>query len=124
MEKGPTISEIMTFVGTRRAPDWKETISPRHGNEVRLLAMPDYGTLSESELEILDKTVRCHLGKTTDELVEWCHENCPEYQKVSRGQRRAITVESILRAARKTAKQIQKLLREAKEVEEMDELLA
>jgi hypothetical protein len=124
MEKGPTISEIMHFVGDRSAPDWKRTISPRHGNELRLLSTPDYGALSTSELEILDKTVQCHLGKTTEELVEWCHKHCPEYQSVARGQKRPIAVESILKAARKTAKQIQKIVKEATEVAEMDKLLA
>jgi hypothetical protein len=123
MKKGPTISEIMDFVGTRGAPDWKKTISPRFGNELRLLSVPDYGAISKSEMEILDRTVAEHLNKTTEELVEWCHKNCPEYEDVSSGQRKPIAVESILKGARKSAKQIQKLVQEAKEVEEMDELL-
>jgi len=124
MEKGPIISEIMNFVATRSAPDWKRTISHRYGNELRLLSVPNYGALSASEIEILDKTVQGHLDKTTEELVAWCHKHCPEYESVPHGRQKPITVESILKSARKTAKQIQKLLQEAKEVEEMDELLA
>ena len=122
MARGPTISEVMSFVHTRKAPEWKETISPRFGNEVRLQGTPRFGALSKAELDILDSVVKFHSNRTTDELVQWCHVNCPEYQHVDRG-RKPIQVEAILKAAKKTAKQIQKVVQEAKCVEELDALL-
>jgi Protein of unknown function (DUF4065) len=123
MRKGPTIGEVMNFVGHRDAPGWKETISPRFGNEVRLIGAPEYGSLSKSELEILDKTVKTHSGRTTDELVVWCHKNCPEYEEVPHLRRKPIEVESILKGVNKSAKKIQKLVAEARELEELDALL-
>lgn len=124
MRKGPVISEVMDFVNSRGTPEWKQTISPRHGHEVRLQTRPVYGALSLSEIEILDSTVEKHSKITTEELVEWCHQNCPEYQKVSGNSRKPIIVESILKAAGKNSRKIQKTIREAKDVEELDKLLA
>lgn len=125
MRKGPTISEVMNFVNRRTAPDWKETISPRFGNEIRLISKPpQYGAISESELGILDKIAMDHSAQTTDELVEWCHKNCPEYEDVPPSQRKPIDVESILKGANRSAKKILKLVQEAKEIEELDALLA
>jgi uncharacterized phage-associated protein len=124
MRKGPTISEVMDFVNRRNAPGWKETISPRMGNEIRLQRTASYSSLSQSELNILDSVAAAHLRRTTDELVNWCHENCPEYEDVPKSKRKPISVESILKGAGKGAKQIEKLLREASEIEEMENLLA
>jgi uncharacterized phage-associated protein len=124
MGKGPVISEVMNFVHRQNAPRWKETISPRSGNEIRLCGIPDFGALSKSELDILDGVVSEHLQRTTDELVVWCHDNCPEYEQVKAGQRKPITVESILEGANKGKRQIQKVIQSAIEIEEMDKLLA
>lgn len=124
MRKGPTIGEVMDFVNRRNAPQWKEMISPRFVNEIRLLGKAEYGALSQSELNILDSVVAQHSQSTTEELVEWCHQNCPEYEQVPPGKRKPIEVESILKGAKKGKRQIQKILQEAAEIEEMDELLA
>lgn len=124
MNKGPTIGEIMNFVGSRNAPGWKTTISPRFGNEIRLQGKPTYEALSESEVSILDATVQSHSMRTTDELVEWCHKNCPEYEEVPVRSRKTITVESILKAAGKSPKKIQALIQEAQSLAKLDEMLA
>lgn len=123
MRKGPTISEVMDFVGEQNAPGWKESISPRYGHELRLIKAPDYGCLSECELEILDKTVEAHSALTTDELVEWCHKNCPEYEQVKPSERRPIEIETILEVAHKSPEKIKKLVADAKEIDELDALL-
>jgi hypothetical protein len=124
MFKGPTISEFMNFVHRRNAPAWTETISIRFGNEIRLQGSPCFGALSQAELNILDLVVAQHAQRTTDELVDWCHKNCPEYEEVDRHQRRPIKVETILKCAGRGKKQIQKVLQDAQEIEEMDRLLA
>jgi len=124
MKKGPTIGEIMDYVHNQKAPQWKETISPRHGNEVRLeSAGLSFSALSQSEIEILDSTVAAHVGRTTDELVEWCHLNCPEYEEVKSG-RRPIQAEKILIVAAKSQKCVQHFVANAKESEELEALLA
>ncbi len=123
MRKGPTIGEVMNFVHRRNAPEWKETISPRFGNEVRLQNKPQTDALSQSELDILDSVVKLHLERTTDELVEWCHKNCEEYQQTDRG-RKPIAVESILKSAKKSPKQIQRVVQEAESIAKLDSILS
>jgi len=124
MRKGPTISEVMNFVNRRSAPEWKETISPRMGNTVGLKGVTSFKALAESEIGILDSTVTAHLERTTDDLVQWCHDNCPEYEEVPNGGRKTIEVEAILQAVHKSPAQIQKVIQNAEEIEEMDGLLA
>jgi uncharacterized phage-associated protein len=124
MRKGPVISEVMNFVTEQNAPDWKDVISPRYGNEIRLQRHPDFGALSQAEMEILDEVVRAHSSRTTEELVEWCHQNCTEYEKVESRDRKPITVESILRAIGKPASLIRRVVKEAEHLAEMDRLLA
>ncbi len=123
MRKGPTIGEVMDFVNQRNAEQWAEMISPRFGNEIRLQSCPNFDSLSKSEMEILDLAVAQHAHRTTDELVDWCHENCEEYENVPVHHRKPIEVEAILRAGGKGIKTIQKIVGNAREIEEMDALL-
>jgi hypothetical protein len=122
MRKGPTIGEIMDFVGNRNAPGWEDTVSPRFGNEIRLQGRPSFNALSDAEMDVLDATVKAHSSRTTQELVAWCHENCPEYEQTER-RRTPIQVETILKAGKKSPRQIQKVIDEAKTFEELDRLL-
>ena len=124
MYRGPVISEVMDFVGKRNAPGWKGVISIRCGNDICLEAAPQFDALSESELEILDRTVEAHASRTTDELVEWCHEHCEEYEQVAAGKRKAIEVEAMLRALRKPSRAIRAIIEETKARMELDQLLA
>jgi hypothetical protein len=124
MQKGPAISEFMSFVGTQSAPGWRRMISRRFGNEIRLEGVPEFGALSDSELAILDETVARHAKRTTEELVAWCHDNCAEYEEVEAGNRKPITVEAILRAVGEKASAIRKVVKEAEAAEELDKLLA
>ena len=124
MKRGPTIGEIMDFVQRQNAPDWKATISPRHDNTLRLKALPDFGALSEAEMEILDGIVKEHEGKSTGQLVDWCHTHCKEYEDVPTGKRKDISVESILRAEKRDERKISRVVREAESLAKLDALLA
>lgn len=124
MRKGPVISEVMNFVNQRNAPNWKRSISARHGNEVRLENHADTEELSQSEIDILDATVANHRHRTTDELVDWCHKNCPEYEDVGAQQRKPITVESILKAVGKSHKKVASIVREAESLERLEAILS
>lgn len=124
MRMGPVISEVMHLVHTRNAPGWKSTISCRYGNEIRLERIPATDALSKSEMDILDATVKKHQDKTTEELVEWCHLNCPEYEKVVGQDRKPISVESILKSQGSTPTKIKAIAERAEHLEEMDTLLA
>ena len=123
MRKGPTISEVMDYVNRRSAPRWKKFISARKGNSLNLVGQSKYESLSAPELEILDAVVTQHFHRSTDDLVHWCHKNCPEYEEVPPRSRKVIAVEGILTAAGKSAPQIQKISKRAKELAEMQEIL-
>lgn len=124
MHKGPMIGEVMDFVGERNAPDWRHFISPRYGSEIRLQAKSQAGSLSASELNILDGVVEQHSSRTTEELVQWCHKNCSEYEEVPRGQRKTIKVEAILESVGKSQKAIRNIVREAESLAKLDALMA
>ena len=121
MNKGPAVSEVMDFVRDRTAPGWKHSISFRLGNEIRLATeSPDSDWLSPFEIEVLDSVVGEHRGRTTLELVDWCHKNCAEYREVATGRRVPIPVEDILRALGKKTAAIKNALREARVANELD----
>ena len=124
MKMGPTIGEVMDFVHQQDAPGWRTAISPRHGNTLKLKSLPDFGALSETEMEILDRVVKEHAGQTTEQLVIWCHQHCKEYEEVSARQRKDISVESILRAEKRDERRISKVVREAESLAKLDALLA
>jgi len=123
MKKGPTIGEVMDFVNRRNAPRWKEFISARKGHKLNLIGHSNFDSLSAPELEILDEVVTEHFSQSTDDLVDWCHKNCPEYEEVFWG-RRPINVEKILDSEGKSEAQIKKIADRAKELSELKELLA
>jgi uncharacterized phage-associated protein len=112
MKLGPTISEVMDFVGMRNAPGWKTQISPRYGNTLKLNAPAVVDELAPAEIQILDSVVKEYAELNTDGLVAWCHDHCPEYEDLASG-RRPISVEAILGAAGKDEEQIEKLVKEA-----------
>jgi uncharacterized phage-associated protein len=123
MRKGPAISEVMDFVKCRNAPGWKQIISPRHGRVLNLLQKPKYESLTQAEIEILDAVVAEHFNRSTDDLVDWCHANCPEYEEVPFFKSKPISVTSILKAASKSDAQIEKIAARAEELSELQELL-
>ena len=123
MRKGPAISEVMNFVKRRNAPGWKETISPLHGHALNLLQKPKYESLTPSEIEILDAVVAEHFNRSTDDLVGWCHSNCPEYEEVPSFKRKPIELASILKSEGKSEAQIEKIEARAEELSELQELL-
>jgi len=124
MRKGPVNGDVMDFVNQRNAPGWKKIISPRKGNALSVISNPDYDSLSESELQMLDEVVLEHSTRTTDELVEWCHRNCEEYEQVGASERKPISVESILQAEGKTKARIARVVNEAESLAKLDQLLA
>jgi Protein of unknown function (DUF4065) len=124
MFKGPTISEFMDLVNQRSESQWREMIAPRQGNNLSLQGNPNFSALSQAELFILDAVVKEFADTDTENLVIWCHRNCPEYEEVAIGNRKPIDVESILRAGGKTPSRIQKVLENAAEIEELNALLA
>lgn len=124
MRCGPTVGEVMNFAKrTLPADGWPEHISPMYGYTLKLTAPSSYGSLSQSEIDILDGIVEEHASRSTTDLVKWCHQYCPEYERVYWG-RKNIEVESILRAGGKTADKIHRVVSEAAERADLVSLLA
>jgi uncharacterized phage-associated protein len=123
MNKGPVISEILNFVRQRNAPGWKETISPDRAHILSLEAEPAYDSLSKSELDILDAIVARHAHMTTEELVQWCHDNCAEIVHVPIGRRKGIEIESIFEAEHVPTERITAVVSELESLEKLDALL-
>jgi hypothetical protein len=123
MRKGPTVSEVMDFAKARNAPGWRETIKPLVGHKMNLATTPDYLDLSERELEIIDAVVAAHFHRSTDDLVDWCHDHCGEYESVMMG-RKPIAVETMLKVEGKSPERTEQVLRDAKEVERLDSILS
>lgn len=125
LPKGPMTSEVADLMnGKLHAEEWRQFISRRSGNEIKLLAEPSFCALSEAELDILDRVVLEHKDKTTEELVEWCHKNCLEFEEVSGRSSKSIHVERILEVSGKTPKQIRKVIETARVDAELEALLA
>ena len=123
MHKGPSISELMDFVKAQNAPGWKKLISARVGHVVTLNDHPDFDLLSESEMEILDSVVAQHASQTTEELVHWCHDNCPEVEKVLPFNRRPISIEKILSSEHVPKEKAAEVVSELESLEKLDALL-
>ena len=123
MRKGPAISELMDFVKAQNAPGWKELISPRIGHNLQLKNHFSVDLLSERELEILDAVVSEHASRTTDELIHWCHDNCPEVEKVLPFSRRPISIEKILSSEHIPADQAAGVVSELESLEKLSALL-
>lgn len=124
MWKGPAISEVMNFVKCRNAPRWKEVISHLRGHALNLLTRSKYESLSAPEVAILDEVVKTHFLCSTEDLVEWCHQNCPEYENVGWFRRRPIEIERILSSEGKSSAQISTIAKRAEELTDLSELLA
>ena len=123
MKKGPVISEILNFVLRRNAPGWKEMISPNRANMLTLEGEPSFDSLSPRELEILDAIVARHEQLSTDELVQWCHDNCAEIVDVPAGRREGIEIESIFVAEHIPTERITAVVGELESLEKLDALL-
>ena len=124
MRKGPSISELMDFVKAQNAPGWRELISPRVGHDLKLKDHPMFDLLSERELEILDSVVEEHASQTTEELVRWCHEECPEVERVLPFARKRISIESILSKSHVNPDTATKVVSELESLEKLDALLS
>jgi uncharacterized phage-associated protein len=123
MRKGPVIGEIMNFAKQRNAPNWRETISVRRGHEIALKTIPTFHLLSPRELQIVDEVVAQHAHQDVDELVQWCHDNCPEVENVTAG-RREISIEQILSAERLSPDRIQTTVKDLESLEGLTSLFA
>jgi uncharacterized phage-associated protein len=95
MERGPVMTKVLDLIkgNDPLASDWERFIE-RDGYEVKLIADPSNLDLSRAEINILDRVWQQFRELDEWELVDWCHENLPEYDKNwnSRGEKKQVRI--------------------------------
>jgi uncharacterized phage-associated protein len=128
MRNGPVTSEVLDLINSGRLfgeadTHWEQNVSDRRNHDVQLERMPAREHLSDAELKLVDEIWAAHGGKDHWQLVEWCHTHCGEWTPLSRGCA-PIAVERIGQALGKPPEAVQKLAREAAELNRLDEIFA
>jgi uncharacterized phage-associated protein len=128
MRNGPVTSEVLDLINSGRLFGesdlrWEQSVADRHDHEVQLERMPEREHLSDAEISLLNEIWSEHGDKDQWQLVEWCHTHCGEWTPVSRGCA-PIAVERIGQALGRPPEFIQKLTREAAELNRLDAIFA
>lgn len=128
MRNGPVTSEVLDIINAGRLfgekdTRWEQCVSDRRDHDIKLERIPKREQLSDAEVKLLDEIWAQHGGKDQWQLVEWCHAHCGEWTPVSRGCA-PIAVERIAQALGKPPEIVQKLSREAAELNMLDEIFA
>lgn len=128
MRNGPVTSEVLDLINAGRLegeldPRWERSISDRVNHEIKLEQKPERQHLSDAELELIEVLWQEHGRRDQWQLVEWCHTHCGEWTPLARGCA-PIAVERIAQALGKPPEIVQKLAREAAELNRLDEIFA
>ena len=128
MRNGPVTSEVLDLINSGRLDGeqdtrWEQSVSDRRDHAIKLERKPERLLLSDAEVEMIDVLWREHGQRDEWQLVEWCHTHCGEWTPLSRGCA-PIAVERIAQALGKPPETIQKLSREAAELNQLDEIFA
>lgn len=128
LRNGPVTSEVLDLINCGQLLDaadarWERCVSDRRDHEIQLEQMPPREQLSDTEVLLLNEIWDQHGGKDQWQLVEWCHAHCGEWTPLARGCA-PIAVERIAQALGKPPEVVQKLAREAAELNQLDEIFA
>lgn len=126
MRNGPVTSEVLDLVNAGRLAGendrrWEECVSDGFNHDIKLEHKPERLHVSDAEIEMIDALWREHGVRDQWQLVEWCHTHCGEWTPLARGCA-PIDVERIGQALGKTPEVVQKLAREAAELNQLDDL--
>lgn len=100
-----------------------ECVSDRRNHDIQLEEKPERLHVSDAEIEMIDALWHEHSARDQWQLMEWCHTHCGEWTPLARGCA-PIAVEQIGQALGKTPEVVQKLAREAAELNQLDEIFA
>lgn len=115
MREGPTLSKVYDFIKghpREKADYWDTYIGKRHGHDIDLLREPDYGELSENEIELISHVHEKYGYMDIWELVDGICHNLPEWEDPGRSSI-PIDIETILKVFGKTAEDISIIREEA-----------
>lgn len=128
MRNGPVTSEVLDLINAGRLAGetdrrWEQCVSDRRDHDLKLEQKPERLQLSDAEIEMIDAIWLEHGQRDRWQLVDWCHAHCGEWTPLARGCA-PIAVERIGQALGKPPEVVQKLAREAAELNQLDELFA
>lgn len=91
LKHGPVTSEPYNLMKGEGAEadqqKWDELISERDGNVLRIKKLVEPDFLSKAEVRLINEVHARHADKRAMELRDWCHDNVPEYEEVTCGNR-------------------------------------
>lgn len=126
MDRGPVLSRVHDLVTEGASPTephfWEQHLQPHGDHEVRMIADPSNGELSEAEEELLDEVFARFGNLSRWAIVDEAHK-LPEWED-PRGGRIPIRYADILRFGKKTPQQIEAILRDLHATEHVHKVLA
>lgn len=128
MKHGPVLSRVFDLVSQKKQGHSKSgwhNLIPRPAPyiyTVRFSGVPETSALSEAEVALIDEVFSQHRGKSEDDLVELTHK-LPEWRDPGKTSM-PIPFETILKAGKKSATEIQAIAREAEADDLLDRALA
>ena len=126
MDRGPVLSRVLDLVTEGPSPSepqfWEQHLQPQGNHEVKMIADPSNGDLSEVEEELLDEVFNKFGRLSRWEIVEEAHK-LPEWED-PRGSRIPINYSDILRHGNKTPAQIEAILQNLQASEHVHKVLA
>lgn len=128
MRNGPVTSELLDLINSGRLygeadQRWEQCIGDRVDHEIRLEKKPAREYLSDAELKLVDEIWAQHGEKDQWQLRDWCHDHCGEWTPLARGCA-PIAVERIGQSLGKSPELVQKIAREAAELNQLDQIFA
>ena len=126
MRKGPVLSRTYDLIKGNVANTnsdmvkWAKHFSPRSGNDITLIVEPDFGFLSELEIEVLEQSA-IDIGKLIKKhglIAETLHERWPEWNDPSRYGRGSIPLrlEDVLAEVVEDESEIERIMIEIRAV--------
>lgn len=127
MPKGPVLSRVYNlFKGEGTARDlreWNAIFGETVGNKIHLLKEPDFGPLSEEEMEVLE-AARTEINSVAPyEVADWLHQSCPEWTD-PHGSSRAIDPAVILRNAGRTEDEIRMIEKSSETFKQIEKVFS
>jgi len=128
MRNGPVTSELLDLINAGRLAgesdsSWERSISDRLNHEISLESKSKREYLSDNELELIERIWSEHGKLNQWELVDWCHKHCQEWKPLDHGCA-PISVEQLGTALGKSPDALNRLVREAAELNQLDEIFA
>lgn len=99
MKNGPMLSKTYDLMKRTPCQEWDNLLSRINDNHISLKGTSTQSKLiylSKANIKILDRVFELYGNKTAEELIEFTHDNCPEWQETN--SRISIDIVDVLKA--------------------------